>query len=555
MTMSAKGRSRAWRVATLWALLLVASGAQADEGGAAPVKQADDACFAVAPGNEALISDMFGAEDALPGGCHWDGAEVKETYVVLHYRCAVGPVVLELRHPSKASEASARTSKFAIERGANGTAPQELIDAVAARARSKESAWRWIEVSPGVAPPPVRVKAVVLVGLGAVLLGLALLGWGALAWRGWRRDTTERTRGEVVREWLIGAVFGVLGGALAWGVLRGMGEALSLVLRGGGVGVALMPFAKAMGCTMALPLVWFAWERRPGSRPAVYGLLLVPLLLGGWRYTADPFPDLGAPFGSLRAHTPNASIIEHSPLRPRITYHMNRYGFRGPDWSVERAPGVTRVVLIGDSFVFGSGVEEQDTLSEQLRRDLEARHPERRYEVLNLGIAGNNLGSHVEFYRTASALLHPDAAVLCFTEQNDLTPTDDQDMRRWFSSPSPFSAAAFFFGRDAAQAAWWDLTLVTSIGPENLRFLDEKLDELARLRAGGGAPLWVFPFQFPDGMLREHLTARPGVAIIPGVPSKPEYFIPGDGHPTALGNQHFAAQIAASLDETASSLH
>lgn len=542
-----------WRcVAAALALMALAAPARGDGAGPPPTGAVGRAVYAIAPGSEALITAMLGGDDVLPGGCRWSGAEVKQSFVVGHYQCATaGQVDLELHHPSEASEAAVRTAHLAIVRSAGNPAPQRLIDAVAERVRARESAWRWVEVSQskGETLSPRRAKPTVMVILGAVLVGLLVFGWVALAWRSWRRDKAARTWGEAAREWLWGALLGVLGGAAALGVLRGLGDALSTVLRGGGVGVVL-PFVQAMGCAMALPLVWFVWERRPGSRPAACALVLVPVLLGAARYAgqlAEP-SEHGARFGSLATLTPSNTFVEDSPLRPHVTYHTNRHGFRGPDWSYERAPGVTRVVLVGDSFVFGSGVEQQDTLSEQLRRDLEGRHPERRYEVLNLGIPGDNLGSHVESYREASALLHPDAVVLCLTSQNDLTQSDDQDLRRWLGRPSALSAAAFFFGKQAAQAVWWDLTLITSVGPADLRFLDDQLAELVRWRADGGAPLWIFPFAPPDGELSAHLTARPGIAIIPGVPGKPEYFIPGDGHPTALGNQHFAAQLAASLD-------
>lgn len=69
-----------------------------------------------------------------------------------------------------------------------------------------------------------------------------------------------------------------------------------------------------------------------------------------------------------------------------LRYRINRHGFRGPEWSEHKAPGTLRVMLLGDSFVFGEGVRWPDTLGEQL-------------EV----ILGNDLGRPVEVINVATS--------------------------------------------------------------------------------------------------------------------------------------------------------
>ncbi|MEZ6015412.1 MAG: SGNH/GDSL hydrolase family protein [Planctomycetota bacterium] len=81
-----------------------------------------------------------------------------------------------------------------------------------------------------------------------------------------------------------------------------------------------------------------------------------------------------------------------SELRPGFstTYtgvhvRINSSGYRGAEFPAP-LPGVPRIALIGDSYVFGSGVDEQDTLGASLERALtEAGHP---CQVLAFGVPG-----------------------------------------------------------------------------------------------------------------------------------------------------------------------
>ncbi len=63
----------------------------------------------------------------------------------------------------------------------------------------------------------------------------------------------------------------------------------------------------------------------------------------------------------------------------------NSLGMRGPEVG-PREPGLLRVVLCGDSFTFGSGVEHDATLAASLERALAERGTSA--EVLNLGVPG-----------------------------------------------------------------------------------------------------------------------------------------------------------------------
>ncbi|HKB15323.1 MAG TPA: GDSL-type esterase/lipase family protein [Planctomycetota bacterium] len=99
-------------------------------------------------------------------------------------------------------------------------------------------------------------------------------------------------------------------------------------------------------------------------------------------------------------------------------YRVNALGLRGAEVSREKPRGITRALLLGDSFVFGLGVGEGETIAVRLEEELRARRP--GLEVLNLGVPGYHTGQEVAFLRSEGLSLAPDAVVLVFYT-NDIT--------------------------------------------------------------------------------------------------------------------------------------
>jgi lysophospholipase L1-like esterase len=79
-------------------------------------------------------------------------------------------------------------------------------------------------------------------------------------------------------------------------------------------------------------------------------------------------------------------------------YRTNSAGFRGPEYSPEPAPGVFRIVVTGDSVTVGAGVEFEDTYAARLQEALNRTppNPARRYEVLNVALAGINARNAID---------------------------------------------------------------------------------------------------------------------------------------------------------------
>lgn len=106
----------------------------------------------IPPGRESFVSDMLGKGQPLCPACKFAGALIERDRIKTRFDCGASPVVVELRHPSASQGAASRTDRFAIH-VASGNAPAGLIDALAARIRSKESEWSW-GPEPSAAPEP-----------------------------------------------------------------------------------------------------------------------------------------------------------------------------------------------------------------------------------------------------------------------------------------------------------------------------------------------------------------------------------------------------------------
>lgn len=103
--------------------------------------------------------------------------------------------------------------------------------------------------------------------------------------------------------------------------------------------------------------------------------------------------------------------------------HVGRDGFRGAEMDDSSAPPKERVLALGDSFMFGLGVEDDETFPAALERALAASGPVR---VRNGGVPGYNLLQSVTRLEAALSENPPDAVVLGFLE-NDLHNVDGPD--------------------------------------------------------------------------------------------------------------------------------
>ncbi len=86
---------------------------------------------------------------------------------------------------------------------------------------------------------------------------------------------------------------------------------------------------------------------------------------------------------------------------------INSHGFRGPERTFERTSGVRRAIVLGDSFVWGFGVEEEQTFPHLLEQSLPSGT-----EIINLGVSGYSTDQELLVYRNHGRKYRSDLVVL-----------------------------------------------------------------------------------------------------------------------------------------------
>lgn len=125
-----------------------------------------------------------------------------------------------------------------------------------------------------------------------------------------------------------------------------------------------------------------------------------------WKYS----PEYGAVLYT------DTRMVHECPGQWSFTYNTNRYGYRGVPVPISNDYGHSNVVVLGDSYAFGHGVNDGDEFPAIMRRLLEGSH-----EVINLGVGGYGLTQEIRRFYEFGRLYDPDIVVLQFCN-ND--PTD-----------------------------------------------------------------------------------------------------------------------------------
>lgn len=98
----------------------------------------------------------------------------------------------------------------------------------------------------------------------------------------------------------------------------------------------------------------------------------------------------------------------------------NTLGLRDYEWDPDAASACTRVLFLGDSFIFGYGVNVEDRFDTRLARLLEGE--DHLYRLINAGVPGWGTLQETRFARDHFGVFLPDILVLSFCG-ND--PSDD----------------------------------------------------------------------------------------------------------------------------------
>jgi hypothetical protein len=122
-----------------------------------------------------------------------------------------------------------------------------------------------------------------------------------------------------------------------------------------------------------------------------------------------------------------------------INYEFNSEGCRAANFSAPKTPTEKRVLLLGDSFVFGSGVPNDAVLSAKLEGLLNAsgQNASIKYRVINCGQVGYGTRQARLFYELLGADYKPDLVLVGVTWKDDTSIWEElspQPMGRFESS-------------------------------------------------------------------------------------------------------------------------
>ena len=98
---------------------------------------------------------------------------------------------------------------------------------------------------------------------------------------------------------------------------------------------------------------------------------------------------------------------------------INGSGFRDDEEIGEKAPGETRIVILGDSIVLAVQVPIAQTFGEILEARLNARGDGRRYRVINAGIQGFGPVHEYRYFQRVAESLQPDVVLTTLFVGND----------------------------------------------------------------------------------------------------------------------------------------
>ncbi len=97
----------------------------------------------------------------------------------------------------------------------------------------------------------------------------------------------------------------------------------------------------------------------------------------------------------------------------RVKVNINQKGLRDIDYPYKRIQDKKRILVLGDSFVWGWGVEQEQIFTEQMERLLS------NVEVINAGVAGYSTDQELLWLRYEGARYTPDLVVLVMCGNDD----------------------------------------------------------------------------------------------------------------------------------------
>jgi lysophospholipase L1-like esterase len=169
----------------------------------------------------------------------------------------------------------------------------------------------------------------------------------------------------------------------------------------------------------------------------------------GQKALYEPDPVLG------RRHVKGASVLVSNWDKPEPNrVSINAFGFRGPNpRTVDKPPGIIRVIVQGGSTTEDYFVEDGRTWPEQLQEKLNARLKTDRIEVINMGTSGYTAENCVKDLKLNGLQLKPDV-VIAYHGVNDF--------RKALKSLNELEPIESYVDYEGRETTWWSRLLCSS---------------------------------------------------------------------------------------------
>lgn len=112
----------------------------------------------------------------------------------------------------------------------------------------------------------------------------------------------------------------------------------------------------------------------------------------------------------------------HRSAEFSVQYKTNAFRLRGPETTLEKPAGTKRILVLGDSLTFGSGVNDEDTFARQLETLLNARPAAARggvtWEIINGACASWGTAHHLVLLDHLALKFDPDVVLMAFHDDD-----------------------------------------------------------------------------------------------------------------------------------------
>ena len=119
----------------------------------------------------------------------------------------------------------------------------------------------------------------------------------------------------------------------------------------------------------------------------------------------------------------------HHEKIPSLIYSfsVNKLGFRGPEVAITKDTKI--IIVLGDGYAFGSGLNSGETISERLNMKLEGYYGKEKFAVLNAGMPGYTLTDEFDYMAEKGIKLKPSVVVLVITNSDPWEMLREKTMR------------------------------------------------------------------------------------------------------------------------------